>query len=108
MAEHCLLISWGKAARNWSSDPDSAVLPPDDLFGILETIPRNSRPMLERDFKNGADRGRNDKRKNPIARIRPIPIFIQGHGAQEPDPAYFPKYADQFYGLRKPQKERNY
>ncbi|KAK3365006.1 hypothetical protein B0T24DRAFT_505746, partial [Lasiosphaeria ovina] len=53
-------------------------------------------------------RARNGKLKNPTARIRPIPIFAQGRGAQEPDPARFPKYADQFYGLRKPQKERDH
>ncbi|KAK5654460.1 hypothetical protein OQA88_7371 [Cercophora sp. LCS_1] len=53
-------------------------------------------------------RTRNGKLKNPISRIRPIPIFTQGRGAQEPDPANFPRYADQFYGLRKPQKERDY
>ncbi|KAK3366741.1 hypothetical protein B0T24DRAFT_681932 [Lasiosphaeria ovina] len=53
-------------------------------------------------------RARNGKLKNPTARIRPIPIFIQGRGAQEPDPAYFPKYANQLYGLRKPQDKRDY
>ncbi|KAK5656230.1 hypothetical protein OQA88_4991 [Cercophora sp. LCS_1] len=50
-------------------------------------------------------RGRNSKLKNPISRIRPIPIFIQG---QEPDPARFPQYANQLYNLRKPQQKRDY
>ncbi|KAK5656575.1 hypothetical protein OQA88_4554 [Cercophora sp. LCS_1] len=50
-------------------------------------------------------RARNGKLKNPIARIRPIPIFVPGVGAQDPDPAYFPGYVDQLYVLRKPQKE---
>ncbi|GAB1314309.1 hypothetical protein MFIFM68171_04519 [Madurella fahalii] len=53
-------------------------------------------------------RSLNSKLKNPIARIRPVPIFIQGRGAGEPNLDYFPKYADEFYGLRKPQKERDY
>jgi outer membrane murein-binding lipoprotein Lpp len=53
-------------------------------------------------------RARNGKLKNPTARIRPIPIFTQGRGAQEPDPAYFPKYANQLYGLRKPENERDH
>ncbi|KAK3363998.1 hypothetical protein B0T25DRAFT_513852 [Lasiosphaeria hispida] len=50
----------------------------------------------------------NGKLKNPTARIHPIPIFTQGRGSQEPDPAYFPKCANQLYGLRKPQNERDY
>lgn len=53
-------------------------------------------------------RARNGKLKNPITRIRPIPVFIQGRGAREPDPAYFPKYADQLYSLRKPQNDHDY
>ncbi|GAB1312026.1 hypothetical protein MFIFM68171_02236 [Madurella fahalii] len=53
-------------------------------------------------------RARNSRLKNPIARIRPVPIFVQGRGAEEPNPDYFPKYADQLYGLRTPQKERDY
>lgn len=53
-------------------------------------------------------RARNSRLKNPIARIRPVPVFIQGRGAEEPSPDYFPKYADQFYSLRKPQTERDY
>ncbi|KAK0702662.1 hypothetical protein B0H67DRAFT_594877 [Lasiosphaeris hirsuta] len=53
-------------------------------------------------------RARNGKLKNPTARIRPIPIFAQGRGPQEPDPTYFPKYANQLYRLRKPQNERDH
>ena len=53
-------------------------------------------------------RARNGKLKDPMARIRPIPIFVPGHGAKEPDVDKFPKYADQLYSLRKPQTRRDY
>ncbi|KAK0729587.1 hypothetical protein B0H67DRAFT_604807 [Lasiosphaeris hirsuta] len=53
-------------------------------------------------------RARNSRLKNPTARIRAIPIFIHGHGAKDPDPSFFPKYADQLYNLRKPQTARDY
>ncbi|KAK3364144.1 hypothetical protein B0T25DRAFT_627967 [Lasiosphaeria hispida] len=53
-------------------------------------------------------RARNGKLKNPTARIRAVPIFIQGHGAKDPDPSFFPQYADQLYSLRKPQMARDY
>ncbi|KAK3382013.1 hypothetical protein B0H63DRAFT_451293 [Podospora didyma] len=59
-------------------------------------------------MRQGDIRSRDSRLRNLIARIRPIPIFIPGRGAQDPDPAYFPKYADQFYGLRKPPRERDY
>jgi len=50
-------------------------------------------------------RARNGRLKNPISRIRPIPIYVDGRGAQEPDARFFPKYADQLYSLRKPQND---
>ncbi|KAK1749860.1 hypothetical protein QBC47DRAFT_395156 [Echria macrotheca] len=53
-------------------------------------------------------RMRNGRLKNPVARIRPVPIFVHGQGAREPDPEHFPKYADQLYALRKPRKDRDF
>ncbi|KAK0725643.1 hypothetical protein B0H67DRAFT_571076 [Lasiosphaeris hirsuta] len=53
-------------------------------------------------------RARNGRLKNSTARIRALPIFIQGHGAKDPDPNIFPKYAHQLYSLRKPQTARDY
>ncbi|KAK3364142.1 hypothetical protein B0T25DRAFT_58914 [Lasiosphaeria hispida] len=53
-------------------------------------------------------RARNSRLKKPTARIRAVPIFIQGHGAKDPDPSFFPKYADQLYNLRKPQTAHDY
>jgi hypothetical protein len=54
-----------------------------------------------------AARARNNNLGNPTLLIRSIPIFHQDHGIVHPDPARFPRHADEFYSLKTPQTERH-
>jgi len=56
-------------------------------------------------MKQMAISARNAQLRGPTARINAVPIFMPGIGEDYPKPWLFPRYPDQFYGLRHPKNK---
>jgi len=62
---------------------------------------------LELDNKRAEARFSNYTLKNPTLRITPIPTYDPTRGIVQPEPAFFPRHAKDFYSLRSPSTSRH-